>query len=105
MRVLLLSLAIGLLLAPALARGDGDDARRSGRGGGGGGDEDHDDDDREHNGRGRARPVELCLLSVSDWHARVDTASPLSAYFQLERSRCAHTLTFTAGDGMSGRAI
>jgi 2',3'-cyclic-nucleotide 2'-phosphodiesterase (5'-nucleotidase family) len=49
-------------------------------------------------------PVQLQLLSVSDWHAQLEPvsgvggAAALSAYFDADRAANPNTLTFTAGD-------
>lgn len=50
-------------------------------------------------------PVQLQILSVSDWHAQLDPlsggiggADVLSAYWQADRAANPNTLTFTAGD-------
>jgi 2',3'-cyclic-nucleotide 2'-phosphodiesterase (5'-nucleotidase family) len=54
-------------------------------------------------------PVEITVLSISDWHAQLDPldvfgegvfggAAQLSTYFQQERAAHPNTLTFTAGD-------
>ncbi len=54
-------------------------------------------------------PVEIQILSISDWHAQLDPlfvfptgnfggAAELSAYFAAERANNPNTLTFTAGD-------
>ncbi|WP_225754643.1 bifunctional UDP-sugar hydrolase/5'-nucleotidase [Actinotalea sp. Marseille-Q4924] len=53
-------------------------------------------------------PIELQILSVSDWHAQLDPissggqqvggAAVLSTYFQQERAANPRTLTLTAGD-------
>ncbi|NUT54627.1 MAG: bifunctional metallophosphatase/5'-nucleotidase [Thermoleophilia bacterium] len=51
-----------------------------------------------------AGPVELQLLSVSDWHAQLEPvsgvggAAALAAYFDADRAANPNTLTFTAGD-------
>lgn len=53
----------------------------------------------------RPAPVQLQILSVSDWHAQLDPlssgaggAAALSAYWQADRLANPNTLTFTAGD-------
>ncbi len=54
-------------------------------------------------------PVEIQILTISDWHAQLDPlfifpiglfggAAELSAYFAAERADNPNTLTFTAGD-------
>jgi 2',3'-cyclic-nucleotide 2'-phosphodiesterase (5'-nucleotidase family) len=54
-------------------------------------------------------PVQLQLLSVSDWHAQLEPVTPsggvptggaaaLKAYFDADRAANPNTLTFTAGD-------
>jgi 2',3'-cyclic-nucleotide 2'-phosphodiesterase (5'-nucleotidase family) len=49
-------------------------------------------------------PVQLQILSVSDWHAQLEPvsgvggAAALSAYFDADRAANPNTLTFTAGD-------
>ena len=54
-------------------------------------------------------PVEIKVLSISDWHAQLDPlfvlgegtfggAAQLSTFFQQEREENPNTLTFTAGD-------
>lgn len=49
-------------------------------------------------------PVEIQILSVSDWHAQLEPvsgvggAAALSAYFDAERAANPNTLTLTAGD-------
>ncbi|HXH89263.1 MAG TPA: 5'-nucleotidase C-terminal domain-containing protein [Gaiellaceae bacterium] len=49
-------------------------------------------------------PVQIQILSISDWHAQLDPisgvggASVLSSYFKAERAANPNTLTFTAGD-------
>ena len=51
-----------------------------------------------------AEPVNLQILSVSDWHAQLEPvsgvggAAALSAYFDADRAANPNTLTFTAGD-------
>jgi 2',3'-cyclic-nucleotide 2'-phosphodiesterase (5'-nucleotidase family) len=51
-----------------------------------------------------AQPVNLQILSVSDWHAQLEPvsgvggAAALSAYFDADRAANPNTLTFTAGD-------
>lgn len=57
---------------------------------------------------GAARTVELQLLSISDWHAQLDSlvvsgaeiggAGVLSAYFKQERAANPNTLVLTGGD-------
>jgi 5'-nucleotidase len=59
-----------------------------------------------------APPVDLQILSVSDWHAQLDPnvvgtsqvggAAFLSAYFQADRAANPNTLTLTAGDAFGG---
>ncbi len=58
------------------------------------------------------QPVELQLLSVSDWHAQLDPvsvggvnvggAAVLSSYFKADRAANPNTLTLTAGDAFGG---
>ncbi|MEX0788630.1 MAG: 5'-nucleotidase C-terminal domain-containing protein [Anaerolineales bacterium] len=55
--------------------------------------------------RAPREPVEIQILSVSDWHAQLDPlpgniggAAVLSAYFQADRAANPNTLTLTAGD-------
>nr|MBA2440599.1 5'-nucleotidase C-terminal domain-containing protein [Thermoleophilaceae bacterium] len=49
-------------------------------------------------------PVQVQLLSISDWHAQLEPvngvggAAALSAYFDADRAANPNTLTFTAGD-------
>lgn len=57
-------------------------------------------------------PVDLQILSISDWHAQLDPvavggvqvggAAVLSSYFQAERAIEPNTLTLTAGDAYGG---
>lgn len=60
-----------------------------------------------------AQPVEVQLLTVSDWHGQLDPlsvfgvgnvggAAALSTYFKAERAANPNTLTLTAGDAFGG---
>ncbi len=60
-----------------------------------------------------SQPIDIQLLTISDWHAQLDPlsvrgignvggAAALSSYFKAERAANPNTLTLTAGDAFGG---